>query len=392
MSKTMRVLQIVHRDEAGGVKTLSEALADGLAAREISVETATLFPGSGAGLAARLGGAWQAARRILSGRYDAVIAYQASASILVGMVGWIARCPLRIVHQTALPSEVGAPLRLFDRGAGALGLYTTNVVNSRATAAAFARYPARYRRAMTMIEHGVAPPRAAHSRALTLARFAVPDDRRILLNVGRLTEQKNQETLIDALARVPSARLLIAGDGPRRAEHAARAVRNGVADRVHLLGDVTRDDVADLLAACDLFVFPSVWETFGLAAVEAAMAGVPIVAADLPVLREVLSSEAGDAARFVAPADAAGWAAAMTAALEAKRAEPGAIADAVARRYGVVRMVEAYAALLGAGRAPATAPHGTPVAKPDRDSDQTPCPVPLRDRATALPRHQPRFD
>ena len=49
----------------------------------------------------------------------------------------------------------------------------------------------------------------------------------------------------------------------------------------------------------------------GLAAVEAAMAGIPIVAADLAVLREVLSADGGTAATFVAPSDVAGWAAAM---------------------------------------------------------------------------------
>ena len=392
MIKTMRVLQIVHGDEPGGVRTLSETLADGLAAREILVETATLFPGSDAGMLAKLGGVRRVARRILSGHYDALIAYQASASILVGIFGWIARCPRRIVHQTALPDEVGTPQRLFDRVVGALGLYTANVVNSRATAAAFARYPARYRRAMTMIEHGVAPPRPASSRAQTLARFAVPNDRRILLNVGRLAEQKNQQVLIDALARLPSARLVIAGDGPRRAEYVARAVHNGVVDRVHLLGDVERAEVADLLAAADLFVFPSIWETFGLAAVEAAIAGVPIIAADLPALREVLASDAGAAACYVAAADVGGWAAAIAAAIVTNRAARGPIADAIARRYEVGRMVEAYAALLWTDRPQAMAPHGTPVAKTNRDSNDTPRAVPIRHRATALPWHQPGFE
>src|SRR6185295_20147568 len=95
------------------------------------------------------------------------------------------------------------------------------------------------------------------------------------------------------------------GDGPERPDYTALAAELGVSDRLHLLGDVTRADIADLLAAADLFVFPSAWETFGLAAVEAAFAGVPIVAADLPVLREVLSAEGGTAATFVAPFDTA---------------------------------------------------------------------------------------
>jgi glycosyltransferase involved in cell wall biosynthesis len=116
------------------------------------------------------------------------------------------------------------------------------------------------------------------------------------------------------------------------------------------------------------------------------MAGVPIIAADLPVLREVLACEAGAAALFVAPADTAGWAAAMAAAVGPTRAVQGPIADAIARRFEVARMVEAYAVLLGASRSQAMAPHGTAVANPSRDSDEKRRPVPIRYSETALPR------
>jgi glycosyltransferase involved in cell wall biosynthesis len=359
----MRVLQIIHQDQAGGVKTLAEIIGDGLIARGVAVETAVLFPARG--LRAKLLGTLRVAGRILTGRHDAVIAYQPSASILAGIVGWLARCPLRIVHQTALPSEIKRSMRWLDRIAGTLGLYTVNVVNSQATAAAYARYPAHYRRAMVMIEHGVAAQTPTRGRAATLAAFGVPAGR-ILLNVGRLTEQKNQDVLIRALARVPSVRLVVAGDGPERSDFDALAAQLGVADRLHLLGDVTRADVADLLAAADLFVFPSAWETFGLAAVEAAMAGVPVVAADLPVLREVLSAQGGAAARFVAPFDAEGWVNAINsnAPYDAARAM---IVNAIAQRYSVARMVENYAALIErtarSGRAlEQLEPHGTGVA------------------------------
>lgn len=340
----MRVLQIIHGDEAGGVKTLAEMIGPGLAARGVSVDTAILFPGSG--LAAKLSGVMRVARRILAGRYDAIIAYQPSASILTGVAGFLARCPHRIVHQTALPGEVRGAMRRLDRIAGTLGLYTANVTNSRATAAAFAAYSARYRRHTTLIEHGVAAPQATRSRAEALAAFGIPEGR-ILLNVGRLTAQKNQDVLIAALPRLPDARLVIAGDGPKRREFAALAAKLGVADRVHMLGDVARSDVADLLHAADLFVFPSTWETFGLAAVEALMAGVPIIASDLAVLREVLSAEGVAAATFVAPFDTDGWTQAIADA--ATSAPSRAARQAVAQRYSVDRMVDAYAALLEQG-------------------------------------------
>jgi glycosyltransferase involved in cell wall biosynthesis len=233
-------------------------------------------------------------------------------------------------------------MRWLDRLTGTLGFYTANIVNSRATEAAFADYPARYRRDMLLIEHGVAVPEQTQPRATTLAAFGIPDDGPILLNTGRLTAQKNQDVLIRALAQVPRARLVIAGDGPRRAEYLAFAGDLNVADRLHLIGDIPREEIADLLAACDLFVFPSTWETFGLSAVEAALAGVPMIAADLPVLREVLSTGHGAAATFVAPFDVPGWAAAIASPHGVDRAA----SDAIAQRYSVARMVDAYAALL----------------------------------------------
>jgi glycosyltransferase involved in cell wall biosynthesis len=361
----MRALQIIHGEEAGGVKTLADLIGDGLTSRGIACETAVLFPGSG--ILAKLAGTARVAWRILTGRYDAVIAYQPSASILTGVAGFLSRCPHRIVHQTALPSEIKAPMRVLDRIAGALGLYTANVANSQATAAAYAAYPPRYRRHMTMIEHGIAAPQAARPRVATLAAFGIPEGR-ILLNVGRLTDQKNQGVLIAALPHLPGARLVIAGDGPRRAEYAALAARLGVADRVHMLGDVTRADVGDLLGAADLFVFPSTWETFGLAAVEALMAGASIIASDLPVLREVLSADGVAAATFVAPSDTDGWIKAISDAAthEASRT----VMEAVARRYSIDCMTDAYAALLeqDARREGVAAglkrmqPHGTGVA------------------------------
>ena len=84
-----------------------------------------------------------------------------------------------------------------------------------------------------------------------------------------------------------------------------------------MLGALQAQDIADLYAAADLFVFPSIWETFGLAAAEAAMAGMPMVVADLPVLREVLHADGSEPVTFVAPQNVEGWIAAIGRALAA---------------------------------------------------------------------------
>lgn len=344
-----RVLQIVHGGEVGGVLTLAETLGEALAADGCAVEMAQLFPAGPGGAAGKLAGVARTAARILRGRYGAVVAYQSTGCLVAGVVGRLAGCPIRVAHQTALPAEVKAPLRWLDRAAGSLGFYTHNVLNSAATARAFERYPAPYRRRMTLIEHGVRRPEPEHGRAATLAAFGVPDDGPILLNVGRLAGQKNQGVLMAALRALPSARLVVAGDGPLRAEVEAEAARAGAAERLHLLGAVDPRGVADLLGAADLFVFPSTWETFGLAAVEAALAGLPVVASDLDVLREVLDG-CGVPVRFAPPHDGAAWASAVAAALAGRGPGPRA-APAGGGRYTIERMAGRYRALLGAADA-----------------------------------------
>jgi glycosyltransferase involved in cell wall biosynthesis len=252
------------------------------------------------------------------------------------------------VHQTCTPGATALPVRLADKLVGTIGLYTANIANTVATRAEFSRYPAAYREALSLIEHGLDPPVPARAADDTRRRFALPQDAPLLLNVGRLVRQKNQDVLIRALARVPGARLAVAGGGANAEAYRALAASLGIADRLHLLGAVTSQDIADLYAAADLFVFPSTWETFGLAAVEAAMVGTPMVVADLAVLREVLSTEVAYPLTFVDPHDVDGWARAIRAALEDLPARDlrAQFARAIAFKYSRRRMIEGYVRLL----------------------------------------------
>jgi glycosyltransferase involved in cell wall biosynthesis len=344
----MRILQILHDRERGGVQKLAALIEEDLRPHGIAFETVYLFPHPGLPARAKLACVVAMARRILAGGFDALMAYQSTASVLVGVAGWLRGCRLRIVHQTCTPGEIAAPLRLVDRWVGTLGFYTVNIANSAATRAEFESYPALYRRGMVLIEHGLDPQRPSCTRREARRRLALPPERRILLNVGRLVPQKNQDLLIRALASLPDAHLVVAGGGVNEAEYRAVAAALGVADRLHLLGEVEPEDVPDLYAAADVFVFPSTWETFGLAAFEAAMIGVPLVVADLPVLREVLSTAGTQPVAFVSPHDLQGWVTAISAALAAPpdasvRAE---FAHAMARKYSRDRMIESYLALL----------------------------------------------
>ena len=112
----------------------------------------------------------------------------------------------------------------------------------------------------------------------------------------RLVEQKGVSDALQAFAgtrgEFPEARLLIAGDGPLRAQLESEATQAGLTGSVRFLG--WRDDVPQLLAACDLFLMPSLWEGFGLVLLEAMAQGLPVVASRVSAIPEVvLAGETG---------------------------------------------------------------------------------------------------
>ncbi|MFC1791123.1 glycosyltransferase family 4 protein [Gemmatimonadota bacterium] len=143
-----------------------------------------------------------------------------------------------------------------------------------------------------VIANGIELPRFAPpaNRALIRERLGWGDDERVLLNVGSLTEQKNQASLVEAISLLTGStlrtRLAIAGVGPLETQ-LGRTVRScGLDSQVDLLG--ARNDVPELLSAADVFVFPSLWEGLPIALLEAMASGIPIIASDIPVHRRIL--------------------------------------------------------------------------------------------------------
>jgi L-malate glycosyltransferase len=92
--------------------------------------------------------------------------------------------------------------------------------------------------------------------------------------------------IFERLSREVPARLVLVGDGPDRSEALREAEQLGVGDRIRFLGK--QDTVAELLACADLFLLPSASESFGLSALEAMAAGVPVIATDTGGLPEVV--------------------------------------------------------------------------------------------------------
>jgi glycosyltransferase involved in cell wall biosynthesis len=142
-------------------------------------------------------------------------------------------------------------------------------------------------------------------------------EERLVVAAARHEYQKGLDVLLEAFAsvrdRLPSARLVVAGREGNltlQLRGRARSFEGGV---VRLLG--ARDDVPELLCAADLFVLPSRWEGLGSVLLEAMALEAPIVASDLPAVREVLSD--GIEASFVRPQDPIALGEAIVHALDA---------------------------------------------------------------------------
>jgi glycosyltransferase involved in cell wall biosynthesis len=136
---------------------------------------------------------------------------------------------------------------------------------------------------------------------LTPEAAGIPADAPLVLEVGRLIEQKDHATLLRAVAQVPEARLAILGWGPLEERTTALAAELGIADRVLLPGRV---EPRDWLERADVFAHTARWEGFGIVLLEAMLAGLPVVATGVSAIPEIvvdgetgLLAPAGDAGR-----------------------------------------------------------------------------------------------
>jgi glycosyltransferase involved in cell wall biosynthesis len=116
------------------------------------------------------------------------------------------------------------------------------------------------------------------------ADYGVADGTLLLSCAGRTGREKKMDLLIESLASVdaqlPPWKLVIAGDGPERANLERLIARLGLQDKVEILGYIPRAKVLDLMEASDLFAFPSVTETQGMVVIEAMGRGTPVLGAD----------------------------------------------------------------------------------------------------------------
>jgi glycosyltransferase involved in cell wall biosynthesis len=226
------------------------------------------------------------------------------------------------------------------------------VVNSQEIEDEYRRYPRRYRARVARIDHGFESKSSELGRNAARRAFALPDGITLLGSVARLHPLKNLDAAIRLLVIHQDWHLALAGQGPAQAQLENLAKSLGVLDRLHLMGELSSPQVAVFLRTLDVFVFPSQAESFGLAAVEAAQAGIPVVANELPFLREVLAVDDEACALFVDAANPETCAAAGQSLLDdgPLKATLTARGRALSRRYSPDVMVANYLALIETGK------------------------------------------
>ncbi len=140
------------------------------------------------------------------------------------------------------------------------------------------------------------------------ARFAAPSERLVYF-IGRMVHEKGAQVLVDAWPKVLSsvpAKLVVAGGGAR-AHLEEQAARLGIANHVYFTGRISDEDRDRLYRVADLAVYPSLYEPFGIVALEAMAAGVPVVASDAGGLREVVVHDVTGTSTWAGDADSLAW-------------------------------------------------------------------------------------
>lgn len=271
-------------------------------------------------------------------RPDAVISHTPAASLLVHPIGWLCGVKERVsIHHAPLTrwSRFSRLLRLLDLVYGSSGLTTSTVMVGEMGVRDVSRFPARYRRRVSLIHNEVSPP--AVESPVSRTEFGVDSERLLLAFVGRRTISKGADLAARLAAKMEHATIVMAGEAGDADGVIESAVSSG-AD-IRTLGQVDRVTVARLMRVADVLLFPSREEMRPMSVLEAISSGLPIVARDLPELRELIPSEAG---MLVSGDETQVWSDAIEAARTRDRAAP----DRVSGADRFERMLDEYVELL----------------------------------------------
>ncbi|HEX2912522.1 MAG TPA: glycosyltransferase family 1 protein [Chloroflexia bacterium] len=203
---------------------------------------------------------------------------------------------------------------------------------------------------------------SAEQRQTLFQKYGLQGHERVIFYIGGFDRRKNMPMLIEAFGRaLPRLKELEQAEGPEDArpwtlaiagkahstnsemypdlrEPARRALSPADSGRIHFLGRVDEEDKAPLYQSAEMFVFPSLYEGFGLDPLDALACGIPTICSNASSLPELM----GDAAVLVSPGDTKAWTEALVelASNEAKRAALAEAGPVQAARFSWEKTAE----------------------------------------------------
>jgi glycosyltransferase involved in cell wall biosynthesis len=351
----MKIVQLVTQMESGGAQRVAMLLNQALIDRGYDAEvwffylkrpTYSGFPGVRVLFGHQPSGldyfkiAIKLREMLVSHQPDVFITHTHYANVIGQLIARFSGIEKRIAVQHNPVQTYPQLAKWADSIIGFTDIYSTNIAVSHVVIDSVFEYSNQYKSRLKQIYNGI-PQLAPIPLGQTVrADWNLPENVPLLINVGRLARQKNHVTLIESLQYLPNAHLLLIGDGELRSDLEAQIVALQLEARVHIFGELKSEDVLDLMAIADVFVFPSLYEAMPMALIEAMGSGLPIVGGDIPAMQEVL----GDAGLIVPSENAVEIANAVRRVLDstelAARLKQSSIERAAL--FSVTKMVESY--------------------------------------------------
>ncbi len=300
----MRVLHVLGELRHSGAEMMLEAAGPLFADRGVEAELVSTGTDVG-GLAPRLASAGyrvhhvpfaktpgyflRVSRLMRRGRYDVIHLHTERANFWFGLVALAAR-PTRVVRTIHNVFSFDGGLRR-RRGAQRRILHRCGVTHVACSPSIERNERARFGLATSLVPNWYD---SRHFRASSddersdaRRKLGLSQTDTVLVTVGNCSRVKNHTTLLEAMSRLPQIdRLVYLHAGEEEPDHPERVLSRtlGLEDRVRFLGSV--DDMPSIFAASDVFVMPSLYEGFPIAALEALACGLPVLLADVPGLSD----------------------------------------------------------------------------------------------------------
>lgn len=285
---------------------------------------------------------WQILKR---GYFDAIITFTHDSNILGMPLAKLAGIPARVGTHLGEIRGMSAwreRLHTFLVNRGVIQTLVASSARTKNNAIAAGVQPQRIK----VIYNAIMPFDISHAaREPVRQRLGLKPDDVLFLAVGRLVYEKGHEFLVEAMSAVakedPRAVAVICGAGPLRDQLQAQIAELNLQEKVKLIGQW--DDITELLSAADVFVLPSRWEGLPMALLEGMMAGLPVIAARVEGVDEVVvPGEHGRLTALESPVELAQAILQLLRSPQDRQRMGKAARERVMNSYTTDRMCEAY--------------------------------------------------